>query len=245
MPDSVPPPSRRNSADPDPDDPRGRRTGRRPPARPTAKTSKRTLATHGDLKSQGKLAGEKALAPFSFPWTVVRPPVVYGPRDTQLYRIFRLANLGIAVVFGDGSQALSLIFVDDLVDALLRAAESPVPNRVYFAAHPAVATSRGLVTAVHQATRSIDPTRPSDGSPRFVLPIIRPVACGALWISERAAALTGRATLLTLDKANEFFADAWVCSSAALQRDTGWLAQWDLTRGLKLTAAWYREAGWL
>jgi hypothetical protein len=57
--------------------------------------------------------------------------------------------------------------------------------------------------------------------------------------------VTGRATLLTLDKANEFLAEAWVCSSEALQRDTGWSAQWNLSRGLAHTAAWYREAGWL
>ena len=34
-------------------------------------------------------------------------------------------------------------------------------------------------------------------------------------------------------------------SPAALQRDTGWQAQWDLARGLARTATWYRETGWL
>jgi hypothetical protein len=105
-------------------------------------------------------------------------------------------------------------------------------------------TARELVRAVHRAVRSIGPEENKGGNP-LILPIPGVVARAGLWLTERAAGLAGRATLLTVDKANEFLADAWVCSPAALQRDTGWAPQWELRRGLGLTAKWYRDAGWL
>jgi hypothetical protein len=67
----------------------------------------------------------------------------------------------------------------------------------------------------------------------------------ALWMTETAVRLTGGATLLTADKANEFYAEGWVCSAEALHRDTGWTAQHHLELGLQHTAQWYRSAGWL
>ncbi len=197
------------------------------------------------MYGRSKLAGEEALNRFDFPWTVIRPPVVYGPRDTEMFRVFRLASLGIAAVFGNGSQELSFIYVEDLVSALLRAADLSTPRGVYFAAHPEVVTSRSLVTAVHRAVRSIGLPEPFAGRPPFILPIPGIMAKGGLWLTERAAGLFGRATLLTVDKANEFLAEAWVCSPAALQRDAGWHPEWDLSKGLARTAAWYRQAGWI
>ena len=86
------------------------------------------------MYGRSKLAGEEALNRFDFPWTVIRPPVVYGPRDTEMFRVFRMASLGIAAVFGNGSQELSFIYVEDLVSALLRAARSRTPRGLYFAA---------------------------------------------------------------------------------------------------------------
>ena len=70
-------------------------------------------------------------------------------------------------------------------------------------------------------------------------------ARAALWVTGTTAALLGRVTLLTADKANELLAEAWTCSPAALTRDTGWTANFPLSVGLAKTAAWYREQGWL
>jgi dihydroflavonol-4-reductase len=194
---------------------------------------------------RSKLAGEEVLANFSFPWTIVRPAAVYGPRDTEMYRLFRLAKFGITAVFGSGAQELSLIFVDDLVSALLHAAETSASRKIYFAAHPEVTTSHELVIGVHRAVRSLRPSQPFQELAPFILPIPGPIARAGLWLTELAAGLAGRATLLTADKANEFLAEAWLCSPAALRRDTGWQPKWNLANGLARTAAWYREAGWL
>jgi len=68
---------------------------------------------------------------------------------------------------------------------------------------------------------------------------------GVLMVTEGAARLAGRTTILTADKANEFFQPAWTGDPEPLTRDTGWRAARDLRTGLEETYQWYRRAGWL
>jgi hypothetical protein len=66
-----------------------------------------------------------------------------------------------------------------------------------------------------------------------------------LGITEASARLFGQATILTRDKANEFFEEAWTGDPGPLTGDTGWRAAHDLASGMADTAQWYRSAGWL
>ena len=189
---------------------------------------------------RSKLAAEVLVraAPASLPWTIVRPPVVYGEWDRGTLKIFQLARRGIVPVFGDGSQQLSVIHAEDLARSLIAAAIAPAAvGRVYFAAHPTVTTSRALVLA---AGRALGRTR----APR-ILPVPPLVARGVLWAAGTLAHIAGRASLLSADKANEYLAPAWTCRSDALTNDTGWRAHIALNEGLRRAADWYREVGWL
>jgi hypothetical protein len=78
-----------------------------------------------------------------------------------------------------------------------------------------------------------------------ILGVPRPVGRALLALTEAGARLTGQATVLTADKANEFFQAAWTGDPEPLSRDTGWRAARDLTAGLADTYHWYRRAGWL
>jgi nucleoside-diphosphate-sugar epimerase len=95
-------------------------------------------ARHGRLRTEAdrpaplsnygrsKRAGELAVAPYAnrVPITVVRPGVVFGPRDKLLLPAFRAVDrFGVHVVPGFTSPPLSLVYVDDLVELLIRAAE--------------------------------------------------------------------------------------------------------------------------
>lgn len=189
---------------------------------------------------RSKLAAELLVraTPASLPWTIVRPPVVYGEWDRGTLKIFQLARRGVVPVFGDGSQELSVIHAEDLARSLIAAATSPTAvGRVYFAAHPTVTTSRALVVA---AGRALGRAR----APR-ILPVPPLVARGVLWVAGTLAHLAGRASLLSADKGNEYLAPAWTCRSDALTNDTGWRAHVALDEGLRRAADWYREVGWL
>lgn len=185
---------------------------------------------------RSKLAGEELVRAAPFPWTIIRPPVVYGEWDREVLRVFRFARRGWAPVIGDGSQELSVIYAGDLAEALIAAATAPgAAGQVYYAAHPEVTTSQGFVEAIGRAVGR---------HPRIVrLPGL--LARAALGVVGSLAYLAGRATLLSLDKANEFLAPAWTCRADALGRDAGWHAQTGMETGLARTASWYRTEGWL
>jgi len=185
---------------------------------------------------RSKLAAEQLVRGAAVPWTIVRPPVVYGERDRETLRIFRLARARLGPVIGDGSQELSVVYAGDLASALIAAALAPAAaGHVYYAAHPAVTTSRGLVEAVGRAV----------GARPWFVPVPGTLARITLWTVGSLAHLAGRATVLSADKANEFLAPAWTCRADALARDAGWRATTDLATGLTRTAAWYRAEGWL
>jgi len=185
---------------------------------------------------RSKLAGEVLVRAAALPWTIVRPPIVYGEGDRATFGIFRLANLGVVPLFGDGTQQLSLIHVADLVAALLAVvATEHTVGRVYFAAHPEITTARQLAMGAGRAL----------GKTPRVVPVAPPVARAVLWTAGVLARLAGRTALLSGERAPEFLAPAWTCRPDALRRDGGWEARMDLAAGLPRTAAWYRTEGWL
>lgn len=185
---------------------------------------------------RSKRAGEEAVTAVGGPVTLIRPPPVYGPRDRELLRVFRLARLGFVPLLGSGRQQLSLIHARDLARALVAASGSATAEgRTYHAAHPDVVTQAELVAAIAGAV----------GRRPHTLVLPPAVVRGALGLTGAVARLAGRSTLLTRDKARELLAPAWTCSSTALRRDTGWEARVGLEAGLAETARAYREDGWL
>jgi dihydroflavonol-4-reductase len=183
---------------------------------------------------RSKLAGEEAVRASPLPWTIVRPPAVYGPHDTELLRVFRAARLGLAPVFGGGTQELSLIYGPELGAALSAAGRSEATRGgTYYACHQEVLTSGEMVRTIGRAM----------GTRVRLLSLPRWVARGALSLTGRLALYSGRATLLTPDKAKEFFAPAWTCDPTPLTRATGWAASTDFASGAARTVAWYRDAG--
>ena len=203
------------------------------PGRPlTGAEPARPVTAYG----RSKLAAEAAVTAGTLPWIIVRPPTVYGPRDREVLKLFRMARLGIAPVFGDGSQELSAVHGGDLANALVAAGTAAsTAGKIYYACHPEVATSAEFVRAIAGAM----------GRRLAVVPVPAPVARALLAVTETAARIAGQTTILTRDKANEFFQGAWTGDPSPLSRDSGWRAAHDLKSGLAVTYRWYRNAGWL
>jgi dihydroflavonol-4-reductase len=208
-------------------------TGPTIPGRPLAED-----AGPGPVSAYGrsKQAGEEAVRAGGVPFTIVRPPAVYGPRDRAFLTMFKAARRGVVPLVGDGEQELSLVHAGDLARALVAAAGSTATlGRVYHAAHPEPTTARAFAAAVGRAV----------GRPVRLVTLPAPLVRGVLTLVGHVSRALGRAPLLDGDKANELLAPAWTCSSEALSRDAGWEASVPLGRGLEETARAYRGAGWL
>jgi len=206
---------------------------------PSAPGSPRTGSEPADpvtAYGRSKLAGESAVRDSGLAWTILRPPMVYGPRDTEVLKVFRLARRGLGPVFGSGRQELSAVTGPDLAEALLAAAGAEATvGRTYYPCHEEVFTSEGFVRAVGEAL----------GRSVRLLHVPPWLGRALLTVTGAAAGLAGRATLLTRDKANEFFQPAWTGDPRPLAVDARWHASRDLSTGLAETVAWYRSAGWL
>ncbi len=69
--------------------------------------------------------------------TILRPPAVYGPRDTDILEFFRTVKFGIIPKLGGADKYLSLIHVKDLVRGIMMAAENEKSiGKVYFLTSP-------------------------------------------------------------------------------------------------------------
>ncbi|MDV6299571.1 SDR family NAD(P)-dependent oxidoreductase [Dietzia maris] len=116
----------------------------------------------------GKVAGEIYLEMFSrlygIEWAGVAPANVYGPRqdphgEAGVVAIFsqRLLAGQPTRVFGDGGNTRDYVFVDDVVDAFVRAAEVPAAAGLRFNVGTGVETTdRGLHTLVAEAAGAAD-----------------------------------------------------------------------------------------
>ena len=56
--------------------------------------------------------------------TVVRPPVIYGPGDMRMLKLFRYIANGKFKMIGDGKTFAHPVYIDDLVDGMILAYES-------------------------------------------------------------------------------------------------------------------------
>jgi nucleoside-diphosphate-sugar epimerase len=168
-------------------------------------------------------------------WTIVRPPWVYGPGDRATLSLFRMAARGFFPGVRGGCMQVSLVHVDDLVEALLLAGGSPAADgRIYYAADGAVHTVAALGRALLAAAgggRAVH-------VPGFVLR-------GMGLAGEAAALFTRRAPLLGWDKACEGLAAGWVCDDARIRAELGYRSRVGLEGGAAATLSWYRTHGWL
>lgn len=193
----------------------------------------RPLTAYGESKLQGEAAALQAAGPLEV--VIVRPPAIYGPRDRDILQFFRWASRGIVPLVGAPNRRLAICHVDDLVRALVLAADRPAGGgRVYHVAGEADPTWAEIGRAVARAV---------GGRARLVR-----VPVALFWVlaaaSEAASALRGRAALLTRDKVRAALA-TWTVDSSRAKRELGYAPAVPLAEGMRTTAAWYRKEGWL
>jgi nucleoside-diphosphate-sugar epimerase len=63
---------------------------------------------------------------------------------------------------------------------------------------------------------------------------------GELW-----GMILRRPPLLSREKIKEITAGDWICSSAKIRAELKWAPEVPLQEGIRRTAAWYREVGWV
>ncbi|WP_437598004.1 NAD-dependent epimerase/dehydratase family protein [Sorangium sp. So ce590] len=173
----------------------------------------------------------------ALPVVVVRPPMIYGPRDQESFAFFQSVARRFLPMLGDGRNTLSVIYASDAAAACIRALEADVPSgRAYFIDDGRVYVWRDMLAHVEAALGA-----------RALVRVGMPFSLvrGAALASEGIGRLTGKPVMLTRDKLNELAASHWVCDSGDARRELGWEPQVGWAEGTRRAVAWYREHGWL
>ncbi len=185
---------------------------------------------------RSKLAGElEVINHCGATFTILRPPAVYGPRDTGFLPLFKAIQHHLLPQPGK-TQALSLVFARDLAQAILTCLDHPRSDgRTYFVASRGTVTSRGLARFIAKAMRV------------WTIPVPLPPA--VLWpvclVQELWSRVTGKPALMNLQKFAELRAPGWVCDPSRLETELGFKCDTRLATGISETIQWYRQAHWL
>jgi nucleoside-diphosphate-sugar epimerase len=191
------------------------------------------LSTYGRTKYEGEVALREVGA--ALPHVVVRPPVIYGPRDVALLSLFRAVRRGLIPTVGHGERLLSMIHVRDVARALLLAAEKGKPAGVYY-------VSDG---EIHRWTEIGKKVAETLGRRARVVTLPRSVLWGAAVLFETLDRLGGPAGPVDREKVRRMLPRVWICSDERARRELGYATSRPLGQGLHETAAWYRAQGWL
>ena len=189
---------------------------------------------HLSMYGASKLKGERIAMASPLDWTVVRPPAVYGPRDREMLELFRFAKAGIVPLPPHGRMAV--IHVDDLARLLLALVPrcedvsdklfEPDDGRAGGWSHKSFARAVGWAVC------------------KRITPL--PLPAFALRAAARGDRLLRRASAkLTEDRVGYMCHPDWTVREELRPPVALWQPQVGTREGLKATAKWYREAGWL
>ena len=193
-------------------------------------------AREPDISNYGwsKERAEAVVMASGLDWTIVRPPAVFGPGDTEMLDLFRMARRGIALV---PSGRMSAIYVDELARLLvsLAADRGASIGQIYEPddGKPTGWSHRGFARAVARAV----------GRRR-----LSTVATPALLLKAggRLDKLVRRdRAKLTPDRARYIAHPDWVATKGACPPPDLWRPQLATDDALAETVRWYRREGWL
>ncbi len=186
---------------------------------------------------RSKLAAEEAIHAFApcFPFVIIRPPNVIGPRQRELREVIRLIRRRIKPSVGTGEPQTSLCYVGDVVRALILVAEKQeADGGTYFLAYP-------RPYAWSEVTQAIQETL---GIRFFFLKIPYPVQWLAAVAAEAAGHLTRKRPKLTRDSVAATRKYHWIYNGGRIKRELGFEPRTGLQEAIQRTIAWNEEHGW-
>jgi len=188
-----------------------------------------------ETKAEAELWLREACAKAQVPFTVIRPAAIYGPGDRRLLKIFKLAQAPLFPILGFGKCLYHLIHVQDLTNIIALAAVSPsAANEVL------ICGNRESVTLVQiggwvaaECGKKLRVVR-IPAWPFFLLGGI----CEAIWkpLGKEPPLYRRRVAFFTKDRSFD---------TSKLQQKLDYQYTYSNEEGVRQTARWYLENGWM
>lgn len=187
-----------------------------------------------------KLAAERFLQSLpDFPWVILRPTGVYGPRERDYFLMAKSIKQHVDFAVGYRPQEITFVYVLDVVQAAFLALKRPdadVLHHAYF-----------LSDGERYDSRAFSDLLQREIGTRYVLHIKAP-----LWFLRAVCAVNGKIckwlgklTTLNMDKYHILAQRNWNCDIEPARRELGYTPKWSLEKGVHETVKWYKQEGWL
>ncbi len=194
----------------------------------------------GDIYQRTKAEAELWIRQFAkehgLPLSVVRPAAIYGPGDRRLLKLFKMASKPLFPLFGSGQGLYHLIHVDDLTDLFITAALDPQAlGEVFIAGNPEPSRLQDIAKIIAD---QVGNTRLRfirfPAWPLFLAADLCELICKPFGIEPPL--YRRRVAFFTKDRAFD---------TSKLREMLRYQYTHTVDQGLRSTAKWYRDAGWL
>ena len=171
-----------------------------------------------------------------FPYIILRPTGVYGPREKDYFLMAESIKKHIDFAVGFKRQDITFVYVLDVVQAVFLALDRGMSGRKYF-------LSDG---DVYNSTEFSDLLKKEMGV-KWMLRITAPVWVLRIVaaIGERVSHITKKPTALNNDKYNILKQRNWRCDIEPAMDELGYHPHYKLSEGVKQAVKWYKDNKWL
>jgi nucleoside-diphosphate-sugar epimerase len=193
----------------------------------------------GDLYQESKLEGERIAARYMaegrLPISIFRPAGIYGPGDTRFLKLFRGIKHGRFPMIGNGKVLYHWIYIDDLVDGILRCGSlAAAVGQIFILAGPEYTTLNELVGIVADELGARPPWLKVPLAPIY----LAASACEAICKQLKLEPPLHRRRV-------DFFTKSRAFDISKARAALDYAPQVSIREGVARTAAWYTAQGLL
>ena len=183
---------------------------------------------------RSKLKGEEAVLSASQGKAIIlRPTVVYGPRDKELFPLFQAAKWGVLPLL-NRKATYSWTYVSDIVEGIVAGASKGKEGSVYHLASGELVNAQVIEKAFAKAIKK-----------PWKIPIPSPLVSLAGTVNELIHRPFGRVPVFNRGKVVELIADSWLADTSLAAKELDFEGKVTLENGFVKTANWYRDEEWL
>ena len=186
---------------------------------------------------KSKLLAERHIKSLpDFPYIIVRPTGVYGPRDKDYFLMLKTIVSGFDFGAGYKPQRITFIYVKDLVNCVFRIIEKGITKKEY-------------IVSEERSYKSSDYRKYAQKilGKKFVIPITVPIFILKIVsvLSEEISKISRKPATLNRDKYHIMKQRNWICDIKPIKDDLDFIPEYDLKNGIKESIEWYKENKWI
>jgi len=184
---------------------------------------------------KSKLLGEEALYLIwdRLPVTIIRPPSVYGPRQTETELLIKLISKKIVPLLSDKAGSASLIYIQDLIEGIIQASLSPQTiGQIFYLTDGVNHSWRDIILSIKDHVLGTGLFLPLPEKVIYLFAWIIDILKSTGFISIHFGRRIWRTMIHT----------PWVFSSEKAQKVFGFKPRHSLRAGLKETVLYYKQS---